>query len=163
MNQKKVIYILTAMVIVLILLNMTMVGFMFFKDRQSCRNPEFGGRGKGDYLIEKLEFTPEQIAKFEVLRQGHQQTAMPLNKEIMEQKKQFFALINEPKVDSLKVDSLSKVITEMHRKVDIVTFYHFKKIREICTAEQQIKFQNLIEEGLFQPGQQRGPMRHARE
>jgi periplasmic protein CpxP/Spy len=162
MNQKKIIYILTAMVIVLILLNMTMVGFMFFKDRQQCRNPEFG-RGKGDYLIEKLKFTPEQITKFDVLREDHHLTVMPLNKEIMEQKKQFFALINESKVDSLKVDSLSKVITEMHRKVDIATFYHFKKIREICTAEQQVKFQNLIEEGLFQPGQERGPMRHARE
>lgn len=162
MNQKKIIYILVAMVGVLILLNLTLVGFIYFKNNQSCLNPEFG-RGRGDYLIEKLEFTPEQIAKFEILRADHHQTVMPLNKEIMEQKKQFFALINEPKVDSLKVDSLSKVITETHRKVDIVTFYHFKKIRGICTAEQQVKFQNLIEEGLFQPGQERGPMRHARE
>lgn len=162
MNQKKVIYILTAMVIVLILLNTTIVGFMYFKNKQQCQNNGAGG-GKGDYLIEKLEFTPDQIAKFDVLRQDHHQTVMPLNKEIMEQKKQFFALITEPKVDSLKVDSLSKVITEMHRKVDIVTFYHFKNIREICTPSQQIKFQNLIEEGLFQPGQQRGPMRQARE
>jgi len=161
MNQKKTIYILITMVIILVLLNITTIWFMFFKDRQQCQNSRQGG--KGDYLIEKLEFTPDQIAKFDVLRQDHHQTVMPLNKEIMEQKKQFFALITEPKVDSLKVDSLSKVITEMHRKVDIVTFYHFKNIREICTPSQQIKFQNLIEEGLFQPGQQRGPMRQARE
>ncbi len=156
MNQKKAIYVLFSLVIALILFNIAMVVYLYIFQipRMSSHCEERGGRGR--YLIESLELNEEQEIKFEALRNEHLFLVEPINDEIRKKKNHFFSLIKEEKTDSLAIDSLSKEITELHRRIDIATFFHFKKIREICNSSQQKKFDELIHDGLFAPEMGKG-------
>lgn len=158
MNQKQVIYTLFTLVLLLILLNISLLIFVFFK-HMPPGNPNCDGEGRmerGQFLVSTLHLNAEQEATFDKLREEHLFIVEPLHEEIMKNKTHFFTRIKDEKVDSVAIDSLSKVITELHRMVDIATFYHFKKIRAICNPKQQEKFDKLVEDGLFMPNPDKG-------
>lgn len=158
MNQKKVIYTLFALVAMLIVLNITLIMFVFFR-HPPHENPYCDGEGRrerGQFLVTTLRFDADQEAAFDKLREEHHFIVEPIQEKIMKNKTHFFASVKDEKADSVAIDSLSKVITELYRMVDVATFYHFKKIRAICKPEQQERFDELVEEGLFMPNQDKG-------
>ncbi len=136
--------------------------FWIEKNKASCNNNIQGERGAGSFLIEQLKFNNEQTQKFKELRREHQQIVRPLMDSIRMLKDDYFDLINVEQIDTSKLIEFSLLITEKHRRVDIATFYHFKKIREICNNEQRQKFNDIIKDGLLAPPTEKGPMRHLR-
>lgn len=160
MKKNKTVYYLFILVLVLIVLNVVTIGFFVFFGK-SCDPRNREGKGTpGDYLIHELKFTPEQQSQFENLRSEHHNSVCPFMDEIKKQKTIYFSELKMDRIDTLKVDSMSKLITELHRKVDLTTFWHFNKIRHICTPQQQERFDEIIQEGLLNPQPKQGPMRH---
>ena len=160
MKKNKTVYYLFIIVMVLIVLNIVTIGFFVFFGQSFDPKNRHGKENPGEYLVNELKFTSEQQLQFENLRSDHHNTVCPLTDEIKRQKTIFFSELQKKQIDTLKVDSLSKLITELHRKVDLTTFWHFNKIRHICTPEQQHRFDEIIQEGLLNPQPKQGPMRH---
>lgn len=160
MKNKKTVFYLYIIIFVLILINLTTIGFMIYMRPQGpCGLGNEGERGRpGNYLIKELKFTPEQQKQFDGLREEHHSSVCPLTEEIKNQKSIFFSELKKEQIDSLKVDSMSKLITELHRKVDLTTFWHFNKIRHLCTPQQQQRFDEIIQDGLLNT--KPGPMKH---
>jgi len=160
MKKNRTVYYLFILVLVLIVINITTIVFFVFFDK-SCNGFDRKGRGTpGNYLAHELEFTSEQQLKFDKFRDDHHQQTVLLKKEIKNQKTTFYSELKNKNIDSLEVDSLSKLISELHRKSDLITFWHFNKIRHICTPKQQERFDEIIQEGLLNPQPKQGPMRH---
>jgi len=163
MNDKNKTRFFVYSIALLILLNLTTIAmFWIEKNKASCNNNIQGERGAGSFLIEQLKFNNEQTQKFKELRREHQQIVRPLMDSIRLLKEDYFDLINIEQIDTSKLIEFSLLITEKHRRVDIATFYHFKKIREICNNEQRQKFNDIIKDGLLAPPTEKGPMRHLR-
>ncbi|MBK7306323.1 MAG: hypothetical protein IPI88_04325 [Chitinophagaceae bacterium] len=55
------------------------------------------------------------------------------------------------------VESFSKKIGNLEEQRDVFTFRHFQKLRAICTNEQKIRFDSIIQQALRQMGPPRGP------
>jgi hypothetical protein len=61
-------------------------------------------------------------------------------------KKRFFDLLNQAETTDSMLITRSNEIAEMQKKLDLVTFRHFQKVRAICRPDQLQKFDTVIKE-----------------
>lgn len=99
--------------------------------------------------------TAEQLA-YKTLREEHQAGVRLLQDSIRKAKDRFFDLLREENVAETTVQEYSKKIGELEQQRDVITFKHFQKLRALCNKEQQIKFDNIIQDVLHRMG---GPKR----
>ena len=88
----------------------------------------------------------EQQAQLEVLRAEHKDAAVAFREQLQQAKQSLFALIKKPTVtESMKL-SATRSVSFITEKIDLLTLNHFIKVRSICNATQQIKFDKIIEQ-----------------
>ena len=145
MNKYKIIIAIT---VLLLLLNTTLLGFLWFGKKSTASAPApgpTGGPGMVENLLkEKLSLTDDQVKQFRVLREAH----FSLNKKLMDslhiQKDQLFSMLGKSAANSAAVDSLTNIISRIEKQKDLNTFDHFSKVRGMLTPEQQGKFDVVI-------------------
>ncbi len=119
------------------------------------RNPE----GPKNIIIERLNFSEEQIKKFDALILDHQATIHDLERSLINLKQELYSHLNQ---DDFTPDSLMAQITLIQSKIERAHFDHFVEIKKLCSEEQQIKFDDLSKElaRLFQPPKPPNEKRH---
>lgn len=163
MKKNSQIKVLLVVIIVLLLINIITIIKVWFvpNHEKGCNHGMDQRKEQGRFLPEKLDFDESQIAQFETLRDAHHQAVKTIEDSIRILKNNFFGKISENNIDTNQLNILSNIITEKHRQIDILTFWHFKAVYNICNEKQKPIFENIIKDGLM-PMQQRprGPMRH---
>lgn len=132
--------------IILLALNITVILYLFTGNiGNACR---FRGQKEspGNYLSKKLEFTDHQKAEFEKLRTDHHMNMMKLHAEGMELRKKFYDYLKEDKGLKNKSDSLVDLIAANQKQIELITYDHFARIRELCTPGQKIIFDDIFQE-----------------
>ena len=104
------------------------------------------GHSKGDgFIIEELDFDEGQAAAFLLLKNDHKE----LMKEHMDEKKmlkeELFSLIGTD-ADEPLIDSLSDEIGILESEMSASVYDHFSDVRQLCNADQQVIFDELIGE-----------------
>lgn len=96
-------------------------------------------------LVKELDFTAEQEAKYLALVEEHRRTVDELRKNIAREKENMFLLLKQNNInDSLKREAAGKPASYM-AEIDFVTLSHFQQVRQLCTPEQQAKFDDLLQ------------------
>lgn len=96
-------------------------------------------------LVKELGFTPDQEAKYLELVEEHRSSVDALRKKIAAEKENMYLLLKQENVtDSMKREAARKPAHYME-EIDIATLTHFQAVRQLCTPEQQIKFDKLLE------------------
>ncbi len=99
----------------------------------------------GNDLEKVLKFSPEQTEKFRELREEHHTQMRMNNDSIRLLKDELFAGLSE----NISVVEKKLVLHEIGKLVastDSLTYSHFRKVRELCTPEQQKLFDKVIKE-----------------
>jgi len=132
-------------------------------------NKKTGGREEGkqpppqgqvfEFLTHELKLDPAQQEAYEKLREEHQGGQKTMQDSIRKAKDEFFALLHEPNISDSMVKMYSRKAVDAEQKLDELTFRHFQKLRAICNAEQQKKFDGIIQEALHRmaPAKRPGP------
>ena len=98
-----------------------------------------------EFLAKNLQFSEAQKNAYFELAKNHNESAKKIRAQIKIDKENFFSLLkNEQIVDSVKNNAALKASLSI-QSLDILTFDHFKKVRELCTEEQKPKFDDLIQ------------------
>ena len=140
-------------IIILVLVNIGSIGSIWLwklKDRP-CLPPPPPQSEKQDgrkFLTEELKLNPSQVEKFEALREEHFKLTSKYNEEMRKNKDDLFSLLNQNVPDSNKASEIASKIGELQKQIDIATFNHFAKLREICDDTQKTKFGKIIEDVL---------------
>jgi hypothetical protein len=113
-----------AIVVVLLVVNTILLVFLWMGKRP---RKMMGGSAK-DYLTKQL------------------------NDDMKDLKDNMFDNLSTNNIDSNKVKGLLQQIGENEKGRDSITFYHFRKLRTILTAEQQQKFDKIIKNVLRMMG-----------
>ena len=152
MESKKL---LTYSVIVLFLLNLGTLAFLFMGKPHHPGPPPEGGPAQ--FLIHELSLTADQQKQFEKLKDEHHSRMMQLQDSLHNLHEAYFKELSA--VNTMAADSIQKIMTEKQSSIERITFDHFRKVRAICTPEQQRKFDSVIQEALrmMGPHQQQGP------
>ena len=152
MNAVKKNKVLIGLVALLLIANTVSIIFLWLdKDR---RPP--GNKGTpAAFLIKELSLDAKQQEQFGLLVKEHQSGAVVIRNKIKAAKEAFFDLLKQPSVsDSARLQA-ADAISVQTEELDLLTFSHFQKVRALCTAEQQLKFDNIIQDALRKMGSAR--------
>lgn len=126
---------------VLLILNISLLAWVAFFSR--------GGPTQADklFLVKELKFDEKQSEEYGSLREEHATQVRELRDEVKQLKKSFFEGLNQS--NNISEDTLraKAVLVELKMaEVDLLTFKHFQKVRQMCTPSQQAQFDKIITE-----------------
>ena len=112
-----------------------------------------------EFLTHELKLDSAQQEAYKKLRDEHQAGQKEIQDSIRKAKDDFFGLLQQPNVSDSMINIFSRRAVEADQKLDEYTFRHFQKLRAICNAEQQKKFDNIIQDALHRmaPPKRQGP------
>ena len=104
-----------------------------------------------EVIIERLDFSADQIAKYDDLIKGHRKFLKSSDERIMGLKNELFQKLDQDQ--PLEKDSLITLINKQQRTIEEAHFEHFKSIRGLCEKEQIAKFDELTKDlgTIFRP------------
>lgn len=140
--------ILTIAVIGLLLLNAAIIGFLWLD------KPPHSMKAKGgpaSLIIERLHFDTNQEIEFRKLAKVHHEEFKKLQQISIETHQEYYKLMKQEDIDSMKVDSLRQIMASNQQSIDKLNFEHFLDIKKLCNTEQKILFNDFADEigGLF--------------
>ena len=136
--------ILTIAVVLLLIANIALVAFMVMGKNRKDGKP----KGKGDpseMMAKELNMTEEQKKEHKLLKEEHLKNIKPLFDSVRAAKTAFYGLLKDSVVSDSILNVYSLKISEQQAAIDKLTFAHFKRIRNLFTAEQQPKFDTFIQ------------------
>lgn len=130
---------------ILLLANIIMLSFWLFKPKSDNHNNSGNKNSKGmvsGFLKKDLNFSEEQLKRFDTLRTAHFEKIKPFYKELNKSKEVLFSQTYSS--DSSSIDSLANEIGKRQAEIDKNFLNHFRQIRELCTEEQKPAFDSLF-------------------
>lgn len=138
---------LKIVIIVLLIINIGTLGFIWMQGSHPM-GPPHQRESVFDFLVHELKFNEKQVEQYEALRNEHRNMVEDLRSKGRQLHDEYFDLLKSPSADSALVNRLSDSLALNQKQIELITFYHFQKVRGICTAEQQPRFDNIIQEAL---------------
>lgn len=138
--EKKTFY--RIIIFILIIFNIGSLGYIYWGGKKHLPHPHH--RGPRDLIIEKLDFSPEQVKKYDLFIKIHQTNVRSLQLKKVELKNQLYSLLNEASIDTIRRDHLLSLIQENHDEIESIHFHHFEEIKSICIGKEQLaKYKKL--------------------
>ena len=100
--------------------------------------------GIAEMLQKEVGFTDEQTAQYKQLKEKQKETIRPMYDDMRKAKDSLFKLLSYPETNDTLLNKISDVIAQKQKALDLQTFNHFKKVRTLCTPEQQPKYDSMI-------------------
>lgn len=137
---------LSIAVIGLLILNLGIVGFLFFSkplrphDRPNGR-PPFERVKPQKEIIERLHFDSDQVRQYEILIEAHQASIRALNDSIRNVKSMLYLMLNAENISDK--DSLIETLGSLQEGIERIHYDHFAKVKKLCRADQLSDFEEL--------------------
>jgi periplasmic protein CpxP/Spy len=150
---------LTAVVAILVVLNLAVVAYVFFFFKPPSLLPGPNARGERFRLIdERLNLSEEQKAKFKELRQDEFATMDSTAHARFQAMRDLFSLLKNEKTNPEEVQQKVTVIGALDAEQAARQFRHFQALRALCTPEQQKEFDRIVIDAMTQARGMRGGM-----
>lgn len=138
MNKIKL---LSILVIGLLVANIILIVFLFLGKNYRPKH-----EGPRDEIIQKLDFTPEQITAYDGIILEHRKAIKEADMQIMQLKNELYKGLNNNTNGAAK-DSLIAEICKTQIQIENTHYKHFENIKVICKPGQQMqKFELLTTE-----------------
>jgi protein CpxP len=137
--------ILTIAVVLLLITNIALVAFMVLgRNKQGGRHAT--GRGDmAEMMARELNMTDQQKKDHKQLKEEHLKNIRPLLDSVRATKTALFALVKDSSVNDSTVNVYTQRICGTQSAIDQLTFAHFRRVRNLFTAEQQPKFDEFVQ------------------
>jgi len=130
-------------VAVLLVLNMGTLAFMW-----TNRPPPPGDRGPFMFLVKATGMDDAQQSAYRQLRDMHRSILQENRKQNSALHSQLFDLLPQFGESDPEVLRLIDLIASEKRQEELLTYAHFRRVRELCRPDQQVKFDAAIGEAL---------------
>ncbi len=130
----------------LLLLNIGTLSYLWL-DRH--HGPPPGGQRGQDvftFLCNELKLDDQQVRQYEQLRDEHHHAIENIQEHGHQLRERFFGLLQINPVDSAAIKSMTDSIAATQEQIEMVTFYHFRKVRAILRPDQQKRFDEVIQQ-----------------
>ena len=143
MNRTKI---LTFLVGILLLTNIALVVFFVGKgpEKQQRRGGDRSAAVR-EFLKDSVGFNEQQLAQYDQLRQQNRDNMRPLFEDLGNAKMAYYKFINQPAGDSAG-QAAAALIGEKQKVLDMAFFNHFRQVRELCTPDQQVKYDSMVQQ-----------------
>ncbi|OYU84856.1 MAG: hypothetical protein CFE24_04305 [Flavobacterium sp. BFFFF2] len=136
---------LTIAVIGLLLLNIGILTFLVVGPRPFSPPPPRHDRSRlKEMMMERLQLNADQTQAYEDLISLHRQKVRQLEDRLMELRNESFMAISDE--DSLKDAQLITAIDSVNHALQVTHIDHFKKLYQLCSAEQKQLLKPILAE-----------------
>jgi periplasmic protein CpxP/Spy len=142
----------TIVVAVLAILNIALIATIWLQNKKQIepqRPPD-----ARELLVHDLDLNEEQVKVFDSLRKIHFNEVGLLREQMHEKKDELFSRLSSA---GESPDSAAASIGNLQTKIELATFRHFAALRTILNKDQQVKFDQVIQEVLRNMGRPDGP------
>jgi len=138
----------------LLLLNIGTLAFMW-----AHRPPPPGSRGPYMFIVKATGMDDAQQAAYRQLRDAHRAEMDEYRTQNSQIRRQLFDLLAQNDEKASQVQQLTDSIATVKRQEELLTFEHFRRVREICRPDQQARFDAAIGEAVQSMGPHGPPRR----
>jgi protein CpxP len=132
--------ILVILVAVLLLTNLSML-YYFSPKKEETKS---GSDRQLDWVKKELRLSDAQVAAYLELRHKRDSILKPLNNSLRESKLKIVAILQQPAINDSAVQALADEISTKQQPIEKEYFYHFSRIKAMCTPEQQALFDSVL-------------------
>lgn len=144
MDTKKLIRWLLVIIGVLVIMNISLIGWLLWGDRRGGRS--MNGPLALQYLEKELKLSKQQREQVMQLREEIAERGRPLDDSVRKLRQQLFLLTKEPETANPQVAEISRKLGQLIAELETARFDHFRKIRRICTPQQQVQLDEILKE-----------------
>ncbi len=137
--------ILLVAVVILLLTNFAML-FFFLNNKGPEKKPGRSGREAqmAEFLTKEIGFSQAQMDQYDTLSKQHKEKVKAAFDEVRSNKEQLYKQLGTQSFGDSSINEVASRSAEMQKLMEVRMLQHFKTIRELCTAEQQPKFDSLF-------------------
>lgn len=132
---------LTISVVILLIMNLGMLGFLFFGPHVHNKKHE----PTRLFIINKLNLNEDQIAKYDDLIEEHSSSVIKREQQIKKLKSDTYQYL-KGKSDGTEKDSNIEKIVQIQREIEHIHLKHFQDIKAILNDDQLPRFEELVDE-----------------
>lgn len=158
-------------IIILVILNLTTLTMLWIKNnnKDSYKKPRLPVRGPKEsrqFLTRELSLSEEQDRLFKELRHGHRFQGKKIQHQIHKLKREIMEGLFDPDFDNSKLNHLISEIGKKHGELELLTFNHFRELKNVLNTSQRNKFLLLVHdllrmiEAAGKPGSGPPPPKH---
>ena len=158
-NKNKLLFVIIGILVILNILSLGALWLFRFKGphhpppqeemHMQMNQPPKDGKM---FFEEELKLTKEQTEQFQKLRDEHFIKINTIQEDMHKLKDDMYNLLISKNPDSVKAAEIAGKISDKQKDLELATYSHFKKLRDLCTDEQKAKFDILIKEILNKMG-----------
>ena len=97
-----------------------------------------------EMLQKEVGFNDEQTAQYKLLKEKQKQTIRPMFDDMRKAKDSLFRQLSYPGTSDSLLSKLSDAIAQKQKAIDLQTFNHFKRVRTLCTPDQQPRYDSMV-------------------
>lgn len=157
MNDQSKIKLLTGLVITLVVLNIAVLGYMWFAPHGGRPGGPRDGRAPGGLVIKELKFDESQQKQFESLRNDHHSAMVKIGEASHHLHDQLFNSLATANDTSALADSLISEIAKLEIEKEKITYHHLRLVRQMCNPGQQKTFDDMIAKAMAKNHREDGP------
>lgn len=113
-------------------------------EKSATSRSEKDRNGISEMLQKEVGFNEEQTAQYKQLKEKQKEIIRPMYDDMRKAKDSLFRLLSYPETSDSLLNKISDAIAQKQKALDLQTFNHFKKVRTLCTPEQQPKYDSMI-------------------
>jgi periplasmic protein CpxP/Spy len=99
-----------------------------------------------DFIVRELALDSNQQQQYSLLIDEHRSAAKPLREQIAGLKDSLFLLLKDSGLTEATKTAATARIAGVTQQLELLHINHFQKVRSICNAAQQQKFDGLLQE-----------------
>ncbi|MBC7523310.1 MAG: periplasmic heavy metal sensor [Flavobacterium sp.] len=148
-------------IILLIVMNITLIGFFIFREMKPPHKPLLFPKNEeyndvSGILKKELNLSDNQVAQFDTIRKQNFEKQAALKEIIRVDKDAMNQEMFNKNSDETKVIKLAKKISQNEYQIELLHFEQAKKLKAVCNEKQLDKFEDLILEirDYFRPDNQ---------
>ena len=128
----------------LLLTNIAMV-FIFLTKDHGKRGSHGGREGMmTEFLKKEINFNAQQLQQFDSISKQYKEKSSASFDMMRGNKSAIFKALGSGAFSDSAIIVAANKSAEMQKEMEVRMLLHFKQIRKLCTAEQQIKFDSLF-------------------
>jgi protein CpxP len=134
---------------VLLLTNIGVLAYFLWFKGSSDKSNDGGGQHKQPPMVEILQtevgFDSNQVKQYKELKDKQREAAKPMYEDMRKAKDNLFKLMGDTTASDSTIAKLADAIGQKQRELDLQAFAHFKKVRALCTSnEQAVKYDSAV-------------------
>jgi protein CpxP len=148
-------------IIILILLNIFLISFLFWKQMKPNREPLLFPKNEtykdlSIILKKELNLNEKQVSNLDEIRERYYLEEIDLKRKIKNYKDEMNKEMFNKNTDENKIIRLAKQISSFEYQMEMIRYCQAKELKSVCTPEQQEKFETLVKEirDYFRPDNQ---------